>query len=192
MKTLLRNIPNLLSAYRLLSFPVLVWMIFTGNDAVFILLLSISLVTDILDGLIARLFRLQTEFGAKLDSAADITTYIAAFTGMIVLKWDFVASKDWEFISLLAMWVLPYLICFIRFKRTPHFHLYSTKIAGYLQGIFIFTFFNWGNADWFFWTMWSVSMLAFAEELVAVSFVPELRSNAKGIFFMLREKGRIA
>ncbi len=192
MKTLLRNIPNLLSAYRLLAFPVLMWMIYAGNDAVFILLLSISLVTDILDGLIARLFKLQTEFGAKLDSAADVTTYIAAFTGMIVLKREFVASKDWEFIFLLAMWVLPYLVCFIRFKRTPHFHLYSTKIAGYLQGIFIFTFFNWGNAEWFFWTMWSVSMLAFTEELVAVSFVPELRSNAKGIFFMLKEKGRIA
>jgi cardiolipin synthase (CMP-forming) len=192
MKNVLRNIPNILSAYRLLAFPVLLWMIFTGNSPVFILLLSISLVTDILDGLIARLFNLQTEFGAKLDSAADVTTYIAAFTGMIVLKMDFVASKNWEFISLLAMWVLPYLVCFIRFKRTPHFHLYSTKIAGYLQGIFIFTFFNWGNADWFFWTMWSVSMLAFTEELIAVSFVPELRSNTKGIVFMLKEKGRIA
>ncbi|WP_371412031.1 CDP-alcohol phosphatidyltransferase family protein [Sphingobacterium sp. HMA12] len=33
--------------------------------------------------LIARLFKLQTEFGAKLDSVADIGTYLMAFMGMI-------------------------------------------------------------------------------------------------------------
>jgi hypothetical protein len=36
-----------------------------------------------------------------------------------------------------------------------------------------------------------VSILAFLEELIIVSFIPALRSNAKGIFRMLMEKGRI-
>jgi cardiolipin synthase (CMP-forming) len=191
IKKLFCNIPNILSAWRLLTFPVLLWFIFSADRQAFIILISINLVTDILDGLIARVFRLQTEFGARLDSLADITTYLSAFIAMVHLEWDFVSSKEWEFIVLIALWLAGYLVCLIRFRKTPHLHLYSTKTAGYLQGIFIFTYFNWGNADWYFYLMWSVSILAFLEELIIVSFIPALRSNAKGIFRMLMEKGRI-
>lgn len=190
-KRYLRHLPNLLSGWRLLSFPLLLWLIFTGARHDFVLLLSINLVTDILDGLIARTFKLQTEFGAKLDSLADITTYIGAFAGMMHFEQEFVVSKDWEFISMLLLWFSGYLVCFIRFRRTPHLHLYSTKTAGYFQGIFIFTYFNWGNADWYFYSMWLVSVLAFTEEIIVLVKIPALRSNAKGIFWMLKEKGTI-
>jgi len=192
MKPLLRNIPNLLSASRLVAFPFLLWLIVAGNKQAFVVLLSVCLITDILDGLIARIFKLQTEFGAKLDSVADITMYIAAFFGIYKLHHAFFVSKKLEFIALAVLWMLPYVICLLRFRRLPHFHLYSTKIAGYLQGIFIFTFFNWGNADWYFYTMYGFSALAFTEELVVVCAVPELRPNVKGIFWMMKEKGRIA
>lgn len=192
MKFILRNIPNILSGWRLLSFPLLVYFIFTGNRSSFILLLSINLITDILDGLIARVFRLQTNFGARLDSLADMGTYIAAFTAFIVLEWPFVSSKAVAFSVLIAMWIIPQLVSVIRFRKPPHFHLWSNKFAGYMQGIFIFTYFNWGNSEIYFWIMWSISILAFLEELIVAIRIPKLRSDLKGIYWMMREQGKIA
>lgn len=192
MKTLARNIPNILSAYRLLTFPLLLWLIWKGDRNLFIVLLSINLITDILDGLIARTFKLSTEFGAKLDSLADITTHIAAFTAFFVLERDFVMSHLWAFVSIFALWMIPQIVCLLRFRHNPHLHLYSNKIAGYFQGIFIFTYFNWGNSDLYFYTMWTVTILAFLEELVVVAAIPALRSNVKGIYWMVKENGKIA
>jgi len=78
----LRNIPNALSAYRLAMAPVLTGLALTGREKPFVFLIVVSLITNIMDGLIARAFRLQSQFGAKLDSIVDDATYVAAFTGV--------------------------------------------------------------------------------------------------------------
>jgi len=192
MKRLLRNIPNLLSAYRLLALPFIAWAIWKGDRQLYIVLMSVNLITDILDGFIARRFNLQTELGARLDSTADLGTYVMAFAGFIVLEKEFVQEMRWPFFLLLGCYALPQLLSFLRFKRNTSFHLYSSKVTGYLQGIFIFTYFVFGFSPWYFWLMWTVSLLAYFEGLVIVSLIPQLRSNVKGIYWMLKEKGRIA
>lgn len=191
MKKLWRQTPNLLSGWRLISFPLLLYFVLAEKQNAFILLLSVNLVTDVLDGLIARLFKLQTEFGAKLDSIADLVTYIAAVTGMAKFFPAFLAQHKLELIWLLLTWLLPYIIALSRFRKIPHLHLYSVKVAGYLQGIFIFVFFNWQVEGILFWVMWAVSMLAFTEESMMLLRLKTLRPNAKGIYWMMKEKGRI-
>ena len=62
------NVPNLISLYRLLAFPVILFMALTGRENWFVILICISLVSDIFDGSIARLFKLQTNFGAALGA----------------------------------------------------------------------------------------------------------------------------
>lgn len=185
------NVPNLLSASRILAVPFITYGIFTQNRSLFIILLSVNLITDVLDGWIARTFRLQTEFGARLDSLADLGTYIMAFAGMIVLEWDFVSEKAVEFLLLIGLYFAGVIVCLARFRRTPSLHLYSSKITGYLQGIFIFSLFVVGYSSVYFYLMLIVSYLAYLEELVIVSTMPELRSNVKGIYFMLKEREAI-
>lgn len=182
------NVPNALSVYRILALPFIIHAIATGNDTLFITLLSVNLITDILDGLIARVFSLQTELGARLDSLADIGTYIMAFAGMVVLEPTFVTAYRNEFIVLIALWILPQLVSLIRFRRFPSFHLWSYKATGYIQGIFIFTFFLYGFNKTYFYFMLIVSCLAYLEELLLVVLLPSLRSNLKSIFFVLRSK----
>lgn len=182
------NIPNALSAYRILALPFIIYAIVSGNKTLFITLLSINLITDILDGAIARTFKLQTELGARLDSLADIGTYIMAFVGMIVLERDFVNTYRYEFILLIGMWVLPQVLSLLRFGRFPSFHLWSNKATGYVQGIFIFTFFLFGFWQPYFYFMLVFSCLAYLEELLLVVLLPKLRSNLKSIFFVIRHQ----
>lgn len=189
MRTLLRNIPNLLSGYRLLAVPVIGWALYTEQRPLFVWLICISLVTDVLDGLIARLFKLQTAFGAKLDSLADLGTYLIAIAGFIVLEPAFVETMRVPFFLLPVFYALPLVAGLIRFGRLASLHLYSGKITGYLQGIFIFTYFAYGYSPVYFWIMWGFSVLSYAEELVIILRTDELRSNVKGIFWMEKAKG---
>ena len=184
----LLNVPNALSAYRLFALPFILYAIYTANRNLFILLISINLISDILDGLIARLFNLQTEFGAKLDSVADIGTYLMAFLGMITLEKAFVSSYKVEFIVLIALWIIPQLCALIKFRRFPSFHLWSYKVTGYVQGIFIFSYFTVGFYQPYFYLMLLISCLAYLEELILVLMLPQLRSNLKSIFLVSLRK----
>ena len=56
------------------------------NECLFAIFLIINLITDALEGIIARVFRMQTELGARLDAFADVGMYISAITGVLVFK----------------------------------------------------------------------------------------------------------
>lgn len=183
---LYRNIPNVLSGYRILAIPVIVYALATGDHTLFIVLISVSLLTDILDGLIARMFDLESELGARLDSIADIGTYLMAVSGMWILEKDFVTDKKYEFSLLIILWLLPQLVSFVRHFRFPSFHLYSNKITGYFQGIFIFTYFLFGYNSLLFYSMLVISCIAYLEELYFVLKLSQLQSNLKSIFHFHR------
>ena len=187
MKTNAINIPNMLSAYRLLALPFLSYAIATENSQQFILLLSLNLITDILDGFIARTFHLETELGARLDSFADIGTYLMAFTGMLVLQHPFVMQHYSQFMLLAGLYVTPQLISLLRFQRTTSLHLYSSKVLGYIQGIFIFHLFMFGGSTGFFNLMVCFGYATYLEALIIVLLTPRLRSNVKGLYFMYRD-----
>lgn len=86
IKRKLLTIPNILSFYRIFSFPLFLYFAIGHEERVFVVLLIINLITDILDGFIARKFNMQTEFGARLDSIADVGTYILAVIGIFIFK----------------------------------------------------------------------------------------------------------
>lgn len=123
------NLPNLISLYRLLSFPFLLYLIFTKNEGLFATFLCINLVSDILDGLIARAFKLQTEFGARLDSMADWGTYILAFLGIYQFKMEDHKADFWLLYVFIGLIIFYNLFSFIKFRRLPSLHMFSAKIG---------------------------------------------------------------
>lgn len=65
------NLPNLLSFIRLLLVPFVIMFLSQGNFKLAFILFLFCGITDYLDGLIARKFKLQTALGAFLDPLAD-------------------------------------------------------------------------------------------------------------------------
>lgn len=69
------TIPNLLSLFRLLLIPVIIWLYLIKqnyNAATAVIILSGA--TDIADGIIARKFNMVSDFGKILDPIADKLT----------------------------------------------------------------------------------------------------------------------
>lgn len=182
------NIPNVLSLYRIVSVPFILWLIIAGREQAFVIMLSINLITDILDGFIARRFNMQTAFGAMLDSWADVGTYILAFTGLIRFEWNFVVEYKWGLIAFAALYLLSFLVTYAKFGRICGLHLYSFKLTGYVQGIFMVLLFSVGCIDWLFYVMTFLGCWANIEEIIIFLLLKEPKSNVKGLYWVIKDK----
>lgn len=184
------TIPNILSLYRLFVFPIVILMIFLKLELVYAILVVISLNTDVWDGFIARRFKQQTAIGARIDSLADIGMYITALSGIIVFKIREIGPDAWLFYVFIACYLTVILSPLIKFGKIQSFHLYSIKAAGYLQGIFFIMLFFVGYFPVYFYVMVNISLLAFIENLSIQLILPEMRSDIKGLFWVLKERGK--
>ena len=72
------TIPNILSLFRLCLIPVIVWLYCVKEDQLWTtLVLALSGLTDVVDGIIARKFDMVSDFGKAFDPVADKLTQIA-------------------------------------------------------------------------------------------------------------------
>ncbi len=75
MKNKVFTIPNILSFFRLLLIPLIVWLyLFRGENLWAVGVFFLSALTDILDGQIARHFNMVSDLGKILDPIADKLT----------------------------------------------------------------------------------------------------------------------
>lgn len=78
------TIPNLLSLFRLLLIPVIVWTYFGRRDLwMTSLVLILSGATDIVDGWVARHFHMISDLGKMLDPVADKLTQMAMLACLV-------------------------------------------------------------------------------------------------------------
>jgi len=112
------NVPNLLTAIRVLMVPLFGWVLLTWPDdpgmrwlstAIFI----VAIATDAVDGYLARKHNLITNFGKLADSIADKALTGMAFIGLSILDelpwWITVVilAREWG-ITVLRFAILKY------------------------------------------------------------------------------------
>ena len=182
------NVPNVLSFYRLISFPVVLFFILTNRESVFVILLIINLITDILDGAVARIFNLCTAFGAKLDSLADDGTIILAILGIVYFKLEEFAPYFSSFLIFLIIYFLTMVISLIKFRRFPGMHLYSAKIGAYLQGLFFFILFVFDFNSIFYYIVIVWGIISLIENIIIMLLESEMRSDFKGLYWVLKNR----
>lgn len=114
------TVPNLLSFFRLLLIPVIVWLYCVRKDYSLALgVLVLSGLTDIADGIIARKFDLVSDFGKALDPVADKLTQIATM-GCLLSRF-------------VHMW-LPLGILVVKEVFTGAMSLCAVKRSGQVKG----------------------------------------------------------
>ncbi|SCD20926.1 putative CDP-alcohol phosphatidyltransferase [Proteiniphilum saccharofermentans] len=182
------NIPNVISLYRLLAFPLILYFALTGQEKWYTIFLCISLVSDILDGNIARIFKLQTKFGAALDNLADVCTYSMAILGLFLFKWTDIAPHAWILYLFLAIFLASYLVSFIRFGKIPGLHLYSAVSAGYIHGIFFFVLFVFEFYTWFYYLALIWGIVAYTEKILVLLRLDDIRSGVKGLYWLIKSE----
>lgn len=181
------NIPNVLSLYRLCSFPLLVYFILSNRENLFISFLIANLITDILDGFIARTFNMQTAIGAKLDSFADIGSYILAVWGIRVFRWEGFANNPWPFIVFISFYIISMIYPLAKYKGIAALHMYSFKVLGYIHGAFLGITFLFGFYNWFYILSMITGVLVCVEEICVIYILPKPKQNVKGLYWVLKD-----
>lgn len=95
---------------------------------VIILLLSIGLLTDIFDGIIARKLNISTQKLRRLDSTIDLLFFTLVVFSSSILCPDFFKSNSTQLIILIGFEVLTYLVSFLKFKKEIATHTIGAKI----------------------------------------------------------------
>jgi CDP-diacylglycerol--glycerol-3-phosphate 3-phosphatidyltransferase len=182
------HIPNIISALRILSAPVLLVLIWLGQQYPFAWLLAAALISDILDGAIARYFGFVSELGSLLDSVADLLIFVVAAIGIWRFHPELVAAHLFAFLLVVTLWVGGSLIGYLRYGRMASFHTILSRLTAYLIGAFVGVLFLWGFQPWLLWAAVGLCILSHAEEFLLMALLPTWTPNARGLYWVLRKR----
>lgn len=181
------QVPNLLSVLRLCAVPVLAALATAGRETAFTWVLIPALLTDIADGLVARVFGLESRLGAMLDSVADSALLFVAVYGV----WVFHPAVLRDYAGLcgtaVGLWLLEDVVALVRYGRLSSFHTYSSKVVANLLGLFIGWLFLFGFEPWLLFVAAGASILASLEELTLIALLPRWRADVRGLWWVLRD-----
>ena len=186
------NIPNAISLARLVAAPILLAAVLWRRPELFKWLLLACLLSDILDGLIARVFRLRSHLGATLDSTADMLVMIIMIGGVCESQRQFVTAHFWEISVAVAFFALEIISALWRYGRISSYHTILNRIAAYVQGIFVISLLFWGYQGWLFHTMIALTIAASLEEFLLLYALPEHRVDVPGLYWALSNRGIIS
>jgi phosphatidylglycerophosphate synthase len=187
----LRHVPNVLSAARALAVPVLLVLAFQEQRVAFTWVLIPALLSDVLDGWIARAFALESRLGAALDSAADSLMLFVSLYGIWVFHPEVIRDHAWVCGIAVGLWALEDVLALARYRRLSSFHTYLSKVVANLLGFFIGWLFLFGFEPWMLYLAAGTSIVASLEELALLRLLPEWRTDVRGLWWVWREgRGR--
>ena len=111
-----KYIPNTLTVLRFLFIPIIIDFIFKGIYLLAFIFFTISGITDILDGFIARKFNFVSNFGKLMDPLADKITQISTISALIIK-------------GIIPFWILAVLTLKELIMISVAFVLYKKKVV---------------------------------------------------------------
>jgi phosphatidylserine synthase len=164
--------PNLLSGTRIALMPAVLLAAIFGSKPWFVILLAASLTTDALDGFLARRLNAFSDFGRKLDSAADYLTLMTGLAG-IALLWPESVRRELPWIATgLGAFFGVIVFGFIRLGRAPCYHTWAAKLGAIGCSLSMIPLLSGWSAGPFH-VMIGLQVLAALEEVVIIMLIPK-------------------
>lgn len=179
----MNRIPNIISGIRILSAPILLFLAWEGYRNAFIVLLFAALVSDVIDGYIARKHNVSSKLGTKLDSLGDMAIYLTVPICAWWL-WPQILKREALFVLIaIGSYVVPLIAGLIKFRKVPSYHTLGAKIAAVLMSIAILFLFMTEFA-WIFRIAAIFQAVVACEEVLITIRLPILRSNVISIWHL--------
>lgn len=177
---MIKHIPNILSILRIILTIFLMFL--TPLLTPFMIVYVMAVISDIIDGPIARKFKLTSQFGAALDGFADFFLIIV----VLIRVWPLIHFSNW-----IGMWILgviglklsSVLIGYIRYKKVVLLHTYANKFMVLLLATFPIFEASMDNSDiWLSIFLVVASMATFEDTFINMTS-KHLDLDIKGLFF---------
>ena len=127
---------NGITLYRIIAAPFLPVLLFTKQYDIFKWLLAVSFFTDLIDGYLARKFKVTSILGTKLDSIGDDLTVLVGLIALFVVKLEFIKQQMIVLIILLVLFLVQTTYAFIRYGIMTIFTLILLRSRPYYRVFF--------------------------------------------------------
>jgi len=186
----LRHLPNAISAARMAAPPVLLALALAGRPAAFTWVLVPALLSDMVDGWLARTYHLESKRGAFLDSVADTLLLFVSIYGIWVFHGEVITANAVLCGAVIVSWVLEDCAALLRYRRLSSFHTYLSKTAGYVLGLYVGVLFVFGHYPALLYAASGLSIAGNLEEFALLALLPQWRTDVRGVWWVLAERGK--
>lgn len=158
------TVPNIITCVRILGTIALVFI--EPFTLPFYIIWTVCGTSDVLDGTVARMMKIESKFGARLDSIADIMFYLLMLYKVLPRLIEILPHWIWIIVCLIALTrSAAYLTALIKYKRFASLHSYLNKMSGFM--LFLVPYFI--SLSWF-WiycvVLCGIGLLSSIEELL--------------------------
>lgn len=180
-------LPNLLTEFRFIVAPLLIYFAWAKLPTAYVVILILSFLSDALDGFVARRFHQESDLGAAVDSWADFIIY---FTLPITAWWLWpeLMRREALYVALVVTsYSIPAIIGIIKYGNFTSYHTWSAKLAAGAVGSTVLLMFI-GGPSWPFHLAAPISLIAAIEQVTITLILPEIRYNVHSLWHVLKER----
>lgn len=127
------NIPIMLILFRFLLAPIILGLAYYVGDSsrvLIVVLMFLGLISDILDGIVARKQNISSEKLRRLDSQTDMIFWVSIGFATYFLNPDIINNNIIYVRIILGMEIACYVISFLKFGKETCTHAFLSKMWG--------------------------------------------------------------
>ena len=149
-------------------------------SAGFLIIYTLAGLTDVLDGWLARKTGTASDFGARLDSIADLLFYAVLLLRLSPVLWQELPAAIWYAVAgILLVRLAAYTAVAVKYHRFAALHTWLNKLTG--LGVFLLPYvFAVSTGVGYSWAVCALAFAASLEELAIHlcqrGYCPDIRS----------------
>jgi CDP-diacylglycerol--glycerol-3-phosphate 3-phosphatidyltransferase len=175
-----RWLPNAITVARLASVPILAYLAYSKMEGPFIALLTAALLSDVLDGWVARKFSAVSALGASLDSLADILLVLVIVYAIWPLHPYVYTAHGWVILAVVVLWTVAHAASLLRYGRLASFHTRLIRTGIFAFSLFALVLFVFGFLPWLLYLAAFICALGAIEHFIMLYLLPEWTPNLNG------------
>ncbi len=175
-----QQIPNLITAFRI--FGTLLMLGCETLSPAFFIIYSLCGLSDVLDGIAARKLKAMSEFGARLDSVADLLFYTMMAIKVWPLLVKYMPIGAWYLLwAVVALRLLMYIGYGLKYRRISSLHTYLNKVTGLFTFLIPYVIQS-AVFSWYSFLGCSIAAISSVEELFIHICKKDTHSNVKSLY----------
>ena len=158
------------------------------RSAGFLVVYTLTGLTDVLDGWLARKTGTASDFGARLDSIADLLFYTILLLRLFPVLWQLLPPQIWYAVAgIILVRLAAYVTAAVKFHRFAALHTWLNKLTG--AGIFLLPYVLAGSAGIVYsWAVCGLALAASLEELMIHLCGTGYRADRRSVFQRTKDK----
>lgn len=176
------RLPDILSYSRIVMiFPLLVIAYFKLR-VVFLIVYALTMLTDTIDGFLARRWKVESEKGAAADAVPDVILGIASIPMLYLLLPEVFMHYVWSITGIATYVVLVRTVTSLKSNHATGMHIWSEKATMALLAVAVLVTVYLGKANFTIPLFIAVAAVSFTEEFLIQMLHTNVHPDTISIF----------